>query len=63
MTTFQWLEYLLWGGVHIFDGHRNLPSIFNPEACRGGVSKAVSQRREHWRTFLGQYRFTIVYIP
>lgn len=27
------------------------------------LSKATSQRLEHWRTFLGQYKFTIVHIP
>lgn len=27
------------------------------------MSKAASQRLKHWRTFLRQYRFTIVHIP
>ena len=63
VATFQRLEYLLWQGVHIFCDHRNLAYIFNPEACRGAVPKAASQRLEHWRTFLGQYRFTVVHIP
>ena len=56
---------MMWCGRLYFGerNHRNLAYIFNPEACRGAVPKAASQRLEHWRTFLGQYRFTVVHIP
>ena len=40
VNTFRRLEYLLWGGVHIFRDHRYLTSIFNPEACVTSVTKA-----------------------
>ena len=40
VNTFRRLEYLLWGGVHIFTDHRNLTFIFNPEACVTSVTKA-----------------------
>lgn len=59
LATFQQLGYPRWQGVQFFCNHR----IFNPETCRGAVSKAESQRLEHWLTFLGQYRCTIVHIP
>lgn len=51
LATFQPLEYLLWGGVHIVCDHRNLAYTFDPDACRGVVSKAASQRLEHWCLF------------
>ena len=40
VNIFRRLEYLLWGGVHIFRDHRYLTSIFNPEACVTSVTKA-----------------------
>lgn len=56
MATFQHLDSLLWWGVQLFGDHRNLVFIFEPEACRGVV------RLEHWRTYLGQFKFTVVHI-
>ena len=61
--TFRRLEYLLWGGVHIFTDHRNLTYIFNPEACVTSVTKAMAQRLENWKAVLGQYRYAIEHIP
>lgn len=52
MATFQRLEYLLWKGVQILFYHHNLEYILDPEACKGVVAKATSQRLEHRRTFL-----------
>ena len=57
VNTFRRLEYLLWGGVHIFTDHRNLKYIFNPEACVTSVTKAMAQRLENWKCVLGQYRY------
>ena len=31
VNTFRRLEYVLWGGVHIFTDHRNLTYISNPK--------------------------------
>lgn len=64
VATFQRLEYLLWRGVSLFCDYCNLAYIFNLEEFKGMVvSKTTSQRLEHWRTYLGQYRLTIVHIP
>ena len=63
VNTFRRLEYLLWGGVHIFTDHRNLTYIFNPEACVTSVTKAMAQRLENWKAVLGQYRYAIEHIP
>lgn len=32
MSTLQWLEYLLWGGVRSYADHRNLACILHPRA-------------------------------
>ena len=63
VNTFRRLEYLLWGGVHIFPDHPNLTYTFNPEACVRSVTKAMSQRLENWKAVLGQYRYAIEHIP
>ena len=62
MSTFRRLEYLLWGGVHIFTDHRNLAYIFNPDACVSSVSKTAAQRLEQWKAVLGQYGYSIRHI-
>ena len=62
VSTFRRLEYLLWGGVHIFTDHRNLAYIFNPEACVSSVSKTAAQRLEQWKAVLGQYDYSIRHI-
>lgn len=62
VNTFRRLEYLLWGGVHIFTDHRNLQYIFNPEKCVTTVTKAMAQRLENWKGVLGQYRYAIEHI-
>ena len=59
VNAFRRLEYLLWGGVHIFTDHRNLTYISNPEACVTSVTKAMAQRLENWKALLGQYRYVI----
>ena len=61
VNTFRSLEYLLWGGVHIFTDHRNLTYIFNPEACVTSVTKAMAQLLENWKEVLGQYRYCLLY--
>ena len=63
MNTFRRLEYLLWGGVHIFTDHRNLTYIFNAEACVTSLTKPMAQRLENWKGVLGQYRYAIEHIP
>ncbi|MEP0580138.1 MAG: reverse transcriptase domain-containing protein [Marinobacter sp.] len=63
VNTFRRLEYLLWGGVHIFTDHRNLQYIFNPEKCVTTVTKTMAQRLENWKGVLGQYRYAIEHIP
>ena len=63
VSTLRRLEYLLWGGGHIFADHRNLTYIFNPEACVTSVTKAMAQRLENWKAVLGQYRYAIEHIP
>ena len=63
VNTFRRLEYLLWGGVHIFTDHRNLRYIFNPEECVTNVTKAMAQRLEHWKGVLSQYSYAIEHIP
>ena len=47
VNTFRRLEYLLWGGVRIFAGHRNLKYGFNPGECVTSVTNAVAQRLEN----------------
>ena len=61
VTTFKRLPYLLWGGVAIHCRHRNLAYICGVNGVP--TSKAVSQRLEGWRVFLGQFPYTIVHIP
>ena len=61
VNTFRRLEYLLWGGVHIFTDHRNRTYIFNPEACVTSVTEAMAQRLENWKAVLGQYRYCLLY--
>ena len=63
VNTFRRLEYLLWGGVHIFTDHRNLTYIVNPETCVTSVTRAMAQRLENWKAVLGQYRYAIEHIP
>ena len=55
------LGYLIWSGVKVFCDHRNLAYIFSPKTCRM-VTKATTQRLEHWRTFLGQYPIEVVHV-
>ena len=55
------LDYLMWSGVKIFCDHRNLAYTFSPQTCRV-VTKATTQRLEHWRTFLSQNPIKIVHI-
>ena len=62
MSSFKWLEYLLWNGVHIYIDHRNLARIFDPEACVSSVTKATAQRLDQWKAILGQYDCTIMRI-
>lgn len=62
VSNFRRLEYLLWRGVHIHTDHRNLAYIFDPEACVSSVAKTTAQRIKHWKTFLGQYDYTIKHI-
>ena len=47
VNTFRRLEYLFWGGVHIFTDHRNVTYIFSPDACVTSVTKAMAQRLEN----------------
>ena len=63
VNTFHRMEYMLWGGVPIFTDHRNLTYIFNPEACKTSVTKAMAQRLQNWKAVLGQYRYAIEHIP
>ena len=53
VSMFRRIESLLWEGVHIFTDHRNLAYIFNAEACASSVSKALAQRLEGGKVFLG----------
>ena len=53
MSTFQRLEYLLWGGVN----------IVSPGALVAELSKATVQRLSHFRTCLEQFDYQIVHIP
>ena len=52
LNIFRRLEYLLWGGVHIFTDHRNLTYFSPPEACVTSVTKAMAQRLENWKVGL-----------
>ena len=61
MSTFKWLPYLLWGGVAIHCDHRNLAYVFGANIAL--ISKAVTQRVQGWRVFLGQFPYTTVHIP
>ena len=63
VNTFRRLEYLLWGGVHIFTDNRNLTYILNPEACVTSVTKAMARCLENWKAVLGQYRYVTEHIP
>lgn len=49
-------------GVQIYRIRRNLTSMFRSDSCKRDVSKAISKRLKHWRTSLGDYRFTVVLI-
>ena len=49
VSTFRGLEYLLWGGVRVYNYYRNLAYIFEPEACVSLVPKNAAQRLESWR--------------
>ena len=60
VSTFKRLPYLLWGGVAIHCDHRNLAYIFGVNGAP--TSKAVAQRLQGWRVFLGQFPYTIVQI-
>ena len=62
VATLRRLEYLFWSGVKIFCDYRNLAYTFSPGSCRTTVTKAATQRLEHWRTFLSQYLIEIVHI-
>ena len=61
VSTFKRRPYLLWGGVAIHCDHRNLVDIFGANGAP--TSKAVAQRLQGWRVFLGQFPYTIVNIP
>ena len=61
VSTFKRLPYPLCGGVAIHCNHRNLAYIFGSNGAP--TSKAVGQRLQGRRVFLGQFPYTIVYIP
>ena len=52
VSTFNRLPYLLWGGMAIHCNHRNLAYIFGRNGAP--TSKAVAQRLQGYRVFLGQ---------
>ena len=61
VSTFKRLPYLLWGGVAILCDNRKLAYIFG---ANGALTfKAVAQRPQGWRVFLGQFSYTIGHIP
>ena len=45
VSTLQRLEYLMWGGVHIYCDHRNMAYTSAEEALLPDLSKATTQRR------------------
>ena len=61
VSTFKRLPNLLWGGVTIHCDHRNVAYIFGMTGAP--TFKAVTQRLQGWRVFLGQFPYTIVHIP
>ena len=61
VSTLKWLPYLLWGGVAIHCDRRNLANILGANGAP--TSKAVAQRVQGWRVFLGHFPYTIVHIP
>ena len=61
VSTFKRLPYLLWGGVAIHCDHRNLAYICGTNGAL--TSKAVAQRLQGWRMFLGHLPYTMVHIP
>ena len=46
----------------MYTHHRNMASIFEPEACVSLVPKTAAQRLENWKTVLAQYDYTIMHI-
>lgn len=62
VSTFKRLEYLVWNGVQIYTGHRNLAYMFDPEVCVSSVAKTMAQRLDQWKEVLRQYEYTIVHI-
>ena len=60
VSTFKRLPYLLWGGVAIHCDNRNLAYMFSGN--KAPTSKAVAQRLQGYRVFLGQFPYSIVHI-
>ena len=61
VSTCKRLPYLLWGGMAIHCDHRNLAYISGANGAP--TSKAVAQRLQGYRVFIGQFAYTIVHIP
>ena len=61
MSTFQPLEYLLWGAVRIYTDHLNLAHIFEPKVCVSSMPKTAARRLGNWKMGLAQY-YTIMHI-
>ncbi|CAM9877797.1 unnamed protein product, partial [Chrysoparadoxa australica] len=62
VILFQRFEHLLWQQVHLYCDHRALAYVFHPHRAIYTVSKATSQRLNHWAVYLAQFDYSIEHL-